>query len=142
MRGYKDVMKKIDKKKIKEYGAIALVLLVAIALMYISGIGCPVRYMTGIPCPGCGMTRAAVALLSLDFAQALHYHPMIFVLPIFAILYLWARYKGKSGNWILGFACVCLIVTYLIRIFILKDPVLEVDMAWGRIGRVISFFMK
>lgn len=135
-------MKQLDKKKLKEYSTLALTVLLVIALMYVSGIGCPIRYMTGIPCPGCGMTRAAVALVTLDFAQALYYHPMIFALPVFAVLFLWARYKGKSGNWILGFACVCLIVTYLIRIFILKDSALEVDMAWGRIGRVISLFMK
>ena len=135
-------MKKIDKKKVKEYGALALVLLVAIALMYISGIGCPIRYMTGIPCPGCGMTRAAVALVTLDFAQALYYHPMIFALPIFAVLYLWARYKGKSGNWILVLAGVCFVAIYLIRILIFKDAVLEIDIKDGRIWKMFSRFLQ
>jgi hypothetical protein len=39
----------------------------------------------GIPCPGCGLTRATLALLRGDVASALHFHPLVFVLaPVFA----------------------------------------------------------
>lgn len=132
-------MKKPDKKKITEYATIALVVLAAIAFLYISGIGCPIRYMTGIPCPGCGMTRAVVSLLQLQFNEAFRYHPMIYVLPILVIFYILARCKGKSGNAVLWIGGICFVVIYLVRILILNDPVLEIDVMSGRILRRIMW---
>jgi len=135
-------MKQLDKKKLKEYSTLAFTVLLVIALMYVSGIGCPIRYMTGIPCPGCGMSRACVSLILLDFEQALRYHPMVYAMPIFVVLYIWARHKGKSGNAILWIACALFIITYLIRILIFKDAVLEIDIRDGRIWRTISRFWE
>jgi hypothetical protein len=37
---------------------------------------CPLANLTGHPCPGCGMTRAAVALLTLDWRSAVRFHPL------------------------------------------------------------------
>ncbi len=37
---------------------------------------CPFRTITGIPCPTCGTTRAAVALLDGQLAQALALNPL------------------------------------------------------------------
>jgi hypothetical protein len=46
---------------------------------------CPTALFFGIPCPGCGLTRATLALLRGDVASALHFHPLVFVLaPLFA----------------------------------------------------------
>ena len=42
---------------------------------------CPFRFFFGISCPGCGMTRALLAALRLDFAAAFSYHPLFFLLP-------------------------------------------------------------
>ena len=39
--------------------------------------GCPFRFFFGISCPGCGMTRALLAALRLDFAAAFSYHPSL-----------------------------------------------------------------
>jgi hypothetical protein len=41
---------------------------------------CLFRGLTGIPCPGCGLTRAAIALLRGDWAAALLLHPLALVL--------------------------------------------------------------
>jgi uncharacterized protein DUF2752 len=40
----------------------------------VGGWPCPLRSALGIPCPGCGLTRASVALLRGDFAAALSAH--------------------------------------------------------------------
>lgn len=37
---------------------------------------CPFANLTGHPCPGCGLTRAAFALVRLDFDRALALHPL------------------------------------------------------------------
>lgn len=49
--------------------------------------GCPLRNLTGIPCPGCGMSRAWLALLRLDVGSALAYHPMFWAVPVFFWLF-------------------------------------------------------
>ena len=48
-------------------------------------IVCPLHYF-GLYCPTCGMTRAAHALLRLDFAASLAYHPL---LPLFIVMVLY-----------------------------------------------------
>ncbi len=41
---------------------------------------CPFHLLTGSPCPGCGMTRACLALCEGDPAAAWRYHPFSFAL--------------------------------------------------------------
>ena len=45
---------------------------------------CPFRAISGIPCPGCGMTRAFLALAEGDFLGALRFNPLS--VPLFAAL--------------------------------------------------------
>ena len=47
---------------------------------------CPFRILTGISCPGCGMTRAFLALAEGDFLTAFQYNP--FSIPLFIIIIL------------------------------------------------------
>ena len=55
------------------------------AFVFIGPPLCPTALFFGIPCPGCGLTRATLALLHGDFGAALHFHPLVFVLtPLFA----------------------------------------------------------
>ena len=47
---------------------------------------CPLASSCRVPCPGCGLTRATLALLHGDVAAALHFHPLVWLLtPLFAI---------------------------------------------------------
>ena len=41
---------------------------------------CPMAGSLGIPCPGCGLTRATLALLHGDVGAALHLHPLVLLL--------------------------------------------------------------
>lgn len=45
---------------------------------------CPVHFITGVECPGCGMTRACIALAGGDIRQALHYNPLSLGLVLLA----------------------------------------------------------
>jgi hypothetical protein len=58
-----------------------------------------------VPCPGCGMTRATVALLRGDFARALAIHPLApAIVPIAMGLFVvqavaYVRTGRAFGNW-------------------------------------------
>ena len=41
---------------------------------------CPLAGSFGIPCPGCGLTRATLALLHGDVRGATHFHPLVLLL--------------------------------------------------------------
>ena len=72
-------------------------LFVAWLALYLLDIGCIFRLMTGIPCPGCGMTRAWLAALRLDFAAAFAYHPLFWVVP-FAFVLAFVREEVASSK--------------------------------------------
>ena len=45
---------------------------------------CPVAGTLGMPCPGCGLTRATLALLRGDVSGAFRFHPLFWLLtPLF-----------------------------------------------------------
>jgi len=45
---------------------------------------CPAALFFGVPCPGCGLTRATLAMLRGDLGAALHFHPLSpLLVPLF-----------------------------------------------------------
>ncbi len=69
-----------------------LVLLAVVAVRWVLRIPCPVLRYAGFPCPGCGMTRALIYALRLDFAAAFGMHAMFWSLPL---MYLYFLCDGK-----------------------------------------------
>jgi hypothetical protein len=53
-----------------------LALLVAAGAAWLGLVLCPFRLLTHLPCPGCGMTRAMLALCHGDLRAALIAHPL------------------------------------------------------------------
>lgn len=107
--------------KRKRYIAAGAVL-AAVAAFYLT-IGCPIRFFTGVSCPSCGMSRACLACLRLDFAQAFHLHPLVFLLPAVAALFLWQRKNRKVCYAVLFSFCAALVAVWLIRMFSGSDIV-------------------
>ena len=98
------------KQPILKFGIIVGYPLLAF-LFYRLGVRCLFRTLLHIPCPGCGMTRAVVSLLHLEFPTAFSYHPMVFALPVMVLYFLLdGKLLGKKWDtavWIflgLGFA--------------------------------------
>jgi len=107
-------MKHTILDKIRQNGK-AIILFSVIGIFYLS-LGCPFRLLSGISCPGCGMSRAVVSLLSLDFNQAFTMHPLVFCLP-FAVLIYFKRKSipEKVMTTLCVFALILLLAVYLIR---------------------------
>ena len=114
---------KVFRKKNEMLLMIVMVVAIA-ALMYFTGVGCPIVKMTGIPCFGCGMTRAVLCLVRLDFAGAWYYHPLVYLLPFcIAALLLAKRMPRWLIKTILILVVAVFVVTYVFRLF---DPANEV----------------
>lgn len=110
---------------------------------YVLGIGCPIKYMTGISCPGCGMTRAVVECIHLDFIRAWYYHPLFFTLPIIIIvLFFWAKIPSRIRKTMMIACIVAYIAVYFIRLFFVKDTVVTIDVGQGFIALVIKKIMS
>lgn len=52
---------------------------------------CPFALLTGMACPGCGLTRAAAALVRGDVGAAWEFHPLVLLAVAWAI-----------GTWTVG----------------------------------------
>lgn len=87
---------------------------------------CPVALLTGTPCPGCGLTRAAVALARGDLAAAWTAHPLAgAVVAVTATLGVWwaaARWSlvrppsPRPIATVLSVLSVALVVVWAIRL--------------------------
>lgn len=103
------------KWKLPLFGLCAVLL----GVWVVVGLPCPVRQLTGIICPGCGMSRAWLAVLRLDFAAAFWYHPLFLSVPVVAVFVLYdcAPFKNSRLNvWILGILLAALTVCYILRL--------------------------
>lgn len=83
---------------------------------------CVLRLFTGIPCPGCGLTRAAVAMMQGEVTESLKMHPLL--LPILLILLLavidkiFKKRILSHCKWLYISVFVVLLALYAVRMFL------------------------
>ena len=80
---------------------------------------CPIRAVTGVICPSCGMSRAWLAALRLDLEAAFFYHPMFWIVPVVAVLWLFGfqPLRSKRANiWLLATLGIGFAVCYFARL--------------------------
>ena len=88
-------------------------------VMLAAGITCPIKFVTGISCAGCGMTRAWLAVLRLDFRQAFYYHPLFWMVPAAAAVYLLrGRMSGRLYRTLMYGMAAAMIAVYLYRMLL------------------------
>lgn len=141
--------------KIKEWIKVSIVIIIVYWIFDLVGIGCPIKYISGISCAGCGMTRAWLSVLKLDFSMAFYYHPLFFIVPI-AMLVIMLKYNAlkiphslyynekvalKVYNSILILIVLLFITIYIIRIINPNDNVVVIDIKDGFIGRLFTKVM-
>ena len=122
----------ISKNNIK---AVSVILLFYITIESI-GITCPIKFLTGISCAGCGMSRAFLAALRLDFVSAFHFHPLFWLVIPTVLLFI---FKNKIPFFKICFILIVtiFIITYLIRMFQPNDNIVVFEPQAGFIYRVI-----
>ena len=90
---------------------------VAYALMHVYGISCVFVEFLGFPCPGCGMTRAALALLRFDLLEAARQNIVIFFLP-YVFLYLFFDFRARAHRILLSSIACITMVNWIIKLII------------------------
>ncbi len=107
--------------------------------MFLIGISCPIKFLSGISCPGCGMTRACLSALRLDFEGAFRYHPLwVAVLPALLLLLL---IRKKARRWltpILLLFALILVAVYIPRLLLGNSSVVVFEPENGFIYRQIK----
>lgn len=115
------------------------IILLLLACLY----KCPYDYIFGISCPGCGMTRAFLSLLRLDFASAFYYHPL-FPLVILVALYLIVEYLGifrlkhTHKNIALWVICGLFLIVYFIRLFS-NSEIVSIHIEDSILGKLLQY---
>jgi len=87
---------------------------------------CPFALCTGTACPGCGLTRAASALVRGDIGVAFAYHPLVLAIGLelaFGWTWFMLRRSGRVGpmrnrtlNIILATTAAALVTVWIIRV--------------------------
>lgn len=126
--------------KYKEYIFFALCFIALILTMMLLHIPCPIKYLTGMSCAGCGMTRALLSALSLDFHAAFYYHPLWILLFPTAILLILFRAKNKKIAFNAVLSCV-VILFFAVWIYRLAcgDDIVAFDFDDSAINQAIQW---
>jgi hypothetical protein len=134
-------MKHNFKELIKKVPFPLILIFIIIAPFYLI-LGCPIQFFTGISCMGCGMSRAAVALLQLDFSLAFHMHPLIFIMPIVALIIIFRKKIPKNVMITLCvIGAVLMIGTYIYRIVTGSD-VIYIEPENGFFYKIITYIFN
>lgn len=126
----------VTKDKIKQ-NIPHILLFLGIAAFYLL-VGCPSRVLFGFACPGCGMSRAAAAVLRLDFSLALESHPLVFLLPFAAAVYLFRRKIPQKLLVFLGIAALLLMLAVYIYRLKSGSEIVYIDFERGEIYKMLQ----
>ena len=83
------------------------------------GASCPSRIFFQKPCPGCGLTRAALCLVTFRWKAAWNFNAMIFPLTFFLAWCFFFRYiRGKKIPFFyvgITLLCISILVYYICK---------------------------
>ena len=117
--------RRMVSKKHLEKIFVMIGMLIYTAVLYVFQLGCPILKITRMPCPGCGMTRAWLAVLRFDFVAAFSYHFMFWSVPVLC-LFLWCDgrvFKNEKYN---RGMCILIALGFLINWLLKMSGVISV----------------
>ena len=107
------------------------------------GITCPILYLTGISCAGCGMSRAWLCLLHLDFAGAFYYHPLFWIPAVGVILLpFWNRFPQKVKKVLVLVVCILFIGVYIRRMLDPTDTIVVFHPKQGMLSKIFFYLIQ
>jgi hypothetical protein len=91
-----------------------------IVAQIVTGTTCFIKSTIGVPCPGCGLTRAYLALFRFQWYEAFFYHPLFWYIPLFVLVWIgkWRRYGSENPRWFTRLAITSL--TLLLAVFAIR----------------------
>ena len=126
-------------RKLIPFGEIALLYIV----LYLLGIGCPIKFCTGISCAGCGMTRAWLSILKLDFGEAFHFHPLVLFPVIFTVIFLARNKINEKLYRAIMIAMIALVLgVYIFRMINPNDNIVVFDISNNIIIKIYELFRR
>lgn len=129
-------------KKRKNEITVVVILFVYWIFVSITHIGCPIRFLTGISCAGCGMSRAIMAVVHLDFHQAFYYHPLYVLLPVIGIVVcFWERISPRVQRGLVYLTGILFIAVYIFRL-VQGCEVVQIDLTQGLIYRLMKMVLQ
>lgn len=127
------------KETVKTRLLLCFLILVTYAFLSLFHIGCPIKYFSGISCPGCGMSRAVLAVLRLDFEAAFYYHPLFLLTPIMFLLFLFEFFIHPmlyKITWVL--IIVLFLLTYFYRLIVTRNDIVDIDIMSSIVLKLIQ----
>ncbi len=104
------------KADIKEMAGIVAALALICAVCFVTGVGCLIKFLTGVSCPGCGISRALLALARGDLGMAFYYHPLFWFPILLAVLWFFRRrFSSRLKRIFLTASIALYLAVYVIR---------------------------
>ncbi|MCL2499329.1 MAG: DUF2752 domain-containing protein [Defluviitaleaceae bacterium] len=110
----------------------------SLSLFFGIGFPCVFYWGVGVPCPACGLTRAFINAVRLDFGQAFAYHPLFIIVPILPLIASGST-KPKVQNTLWIIAIVLIIAVWVVRMALFFPDTLPMVFNWqSLLGRVLQ----
>jgi hypothetical protein len=114
---------------------------------YVLGTSCLIASTTGLPCPGCGGSRAFIALFHGEFAESFAFQPMLIpaavLLAVNFVIWLTHERTPRYSEVMLICLVAAMIAVFAVRMFLMYPN--EPPMVFNHravIPRIIEFFKQ
>lgn len=113
--------KELFKKDFQIFIRVFPVLIIYLVVMQLAfKTTCPIYAIYHFPCPGCGLTRSGLAILRLNFPEAIKYNATIFLWILTIVLFIIDRYfkslKIKPFPTIFIIVSIITLLYYIVRL--------------------------
>ena len=119
-------MTKLKKDIIDNKIPIIAISFYCVFMQLVFGAMCPIKVFLHIDCPGCGLTRATIALLKGDISKSLHYNYTCIFWLITIFLFLFDRYikpiKIKPFPVLFIITSIITLIRYILIVFF-NEPI-------------------
>lgn len=141
-------MKITRKLLIEAMFKLLFVLIVWVGVFLLTDTLCFIQATVGFPCPGCGSTRAVLALIDGNLAEALRWHPLILLSLVFfpyvivrSVLFTQIAYK-VAETFIIISVGIIYITVFVWRMVLLFPHTPPMTIHYGAVAQRIFYFIR